>query len=194
MKSILSILMLLASASLFAEVRGSAFIPQPTEIALTPSENLHQIQVRDDLAQQYDHAYKDRDGKYEIRVISFATDPEHQNIVTEADFFRFTTLVTYNIAGDPSKITRQVRFGSSGLGERWKAESGYAVFVLDEERESSFLSGNQYAIINYFFNSNYGIICNVVMFDDLSVMDDPEYNDDFSHISAFVSLSVENAN
>lgn len=184
-KTFLLCFLLIIKVAIFAEIIAPPFNTDSFSINLTPSKNLHKIDVNEEIYQHYNFAFKDADGKYEIRVTSFSIDDGYSGPITEQAFYSYTMVISYNIAGSPENIRKQIPFDPGSIKEDFNAEAGYAVFILDEQGESNYLSGNKYAIINYFINSKYGIICQVIMFQSTDVMDDPDYLTDFNTLASF---------
>jgi hypothetical protein len=173
-------LLFLYGMVVFAQIMSFPFEPGNFDIRITKSRNTDQIKSTN--PDESYLAYKNKQNTYEIRLLQYKLINNNfsKNEIDNA-FMPYMFMVINNLVIDENAIKNIIPYDQRGVKAENGGDTGFAVFIQYNGRaKSGFFTGYEYVIMNVFLKYNAGIVIKIIMFNDISVMNDENFNTDFN--------------
>jgi len=167
---------LLAQAA-FSTIIGLQFEPKAFDdktytILIFDTED--QLKVKPLESQSYDFAFRDKQGRYEVRYILFSQTGKISDYKTQVAVW--CTMVIQNATGSDAALKNTSAFKDADVKAEFSADYGLTSFAKDTD--SDFTEGYKFVMLNFFYKKDLGIICEAILFNDL----DFAKTDDFDKV------------
>ena len=118
-------------------------------------------------SQTYNYALRDKNGKYEIRYILFKQTekiPDFEKYKIQVALW--SMMVVANITGDENGAEHTSVFKEADVMNEFNADYGFTNFYKNVKTD--FSTGYKYLMINFYCKRDLGIMCQTILFNDLS--------------------------
>ncbi len=135
------------------------------------SDIMDLVDVKPMTSQTYDYAFRDKDGRYEIRYILFSqTDdiPDAGDYKVQAALW--AVMVIGNVTGDENAAQNTSAFNEEDVKSEFNADCGFTNFSIDGKTD--FTEGYKFVMINFYCKRDVGIMCQTILFNDIDFVKD----------------------
>lgn len=153
------------------------FIRKDIDVTYLETDNLKPAYLSKKMEDYFDKSFKCKNNKYEIRYTTFGYEEGFKpgdNI--DVSFTVFTQTLLWDIAGDEDKIRATQKFNDSDVKYEFNGDRGITCFI---DGGSQMTKGYTYAMVNFFFKKNIGIVAQVILFNDVKDVQSTNYAHDF---------------
>lgn len=176
-KIFLIFMIIFSTVAVYTEILVTPFIKKNIDIEYIISDNLEEIKLKQDIRRFFDKTLISKDKKYEIRYITYGYD---KNIKIDEYIYSayavFARTILLNIAEGESNIQSAHNYNDADVNLEFNANKGITSFI---NGEGTYTEGYRYIMINFFFNINYGIVAQMVLFNDIHDIENNRFNKDF---------------
>jgi hypothetical protein len=161
-------------ALLLASVAWGEILPWPFEpkefdearYRILVYDWMERLPVKELSSQSYDYAFAAKDPGFEVRYILFAqTKPtENHKLAVRG----WALAVGLNIAGSPDAFKGTSEFKDEDVKGEFNADYGLTSFAYGGG--SDFTAGRKYAMVNFYYKKDLGLMCQVFLFDDTATI------------------------
>jgi len=174
MKTLIGLSFLFAVGSANALVMSPGFeagaLPEHSYTVYIPSDMV-QTEPDREQSQSCDFFLKDSNKVCDVKFIMFKqTDP---GPISKDQIVFWSQLVSMNIAEDDSGIKGMKAFPDAAVAKEFNGDSGVNVFI--DNATAPFLEGHRYGMANFFYKKDLGIMCEVLLFDDINIARQPGF-------------------
>jgi hypothetical protein len=162
--------------SIFPKTSGIPFVRKHIDIEYKISNNLEEVKLKHKIRGFFDKVLRSKDKTYEIRYITFGYD---DNVKIDDFIYSayavFVQTVLLNIAESEENIRSAHNFKDSDVNLEFNASKGITSII---KGEGTYTQGYKYVMVNFFFNKEYGIVTQMVLFNNLEDLQNNKYMKD----------------
>jgi hypothetical protein len=165
---------LVLSINLYGYFIGSLFQRGTVDIIITNSKNL----VEHD-STTYDYYYKSKDEAYEIGLFCYAIDKnagKNQTENSEMEFNVTSSNVMMYITERTSTI-KKLEMNPREVNQI-NADVGFSTLISYDGHPSEYIGNFNYVMVNRYLKKDSGFIMEIIMFNDIALIEDKEFNRD----------------
>jgi len=168
-KSMLILVIVITGFSSFAEIRTPQFYLQQFDensYVIAYPDTMTQVEPKPCESQAYDFAFYDNQGRYELRYILFSETGTIEDIKNQVNMWAL--MVISNIAGKEESIGDTTPFKDPDVKKEFNADYGLTSFI--QNPQSDFGAGFKYIMVNFYYKSGVGLMCQTILFNNLNVL------------------------
>ena len=164
--ALILVLILLLSQAAFSAVVSLQFEPKTFDdktYTIFVFDTEDQLKVKPLESQSYDFAFRDKQGRYEVRYILFSQIGKIQDYKNQVAIW--STMVIQNATGSTAALKNISTFKDADVKNEFNADYGLTSFAKDGN--SDFTKDYKYMMLNFLYKKDLGIICEAILFNDL---------------------------
>jgi hypothetical protein len=170
-KVLMAILLINISIVGFADIVGLKFAPEEfaddTYVIRFSSEDMEQLEVKELESQSYNYAFRNNTKDYELRYILFKQTEDINNFEDyKMQVSMWALMVINNITNDEEQSLNTSAYPVEAVKKEFNADYGFTNFSRD--LNSDYVDGYRYIMINFYCKKGLGIMCQTILFNDLS--------------------------
>ena len=179
--AVFMLLFFLPLSLIFGKIKNIPFRPELFDINFKFDPSVTEIPAKEFENQHFDKGFKNKKYGYEVRYILFKQTAVSDSFREDAGVF--SAMVLMNITGDENYAGETDEYKDDDVMKEFYGDFGSTTFITG--CRTDFCEGYEHALVNFYGKEGAGIVCQVILFNDLKELQTDDFFRDFHSFNFF---------